>query len=93
MGSCLNTLKSTVGGNTCTDETRRGGEGVGQGGEQQDKETRENCSATWPTISFYGNWVTFQVVSAQSFSLRVFSGGMHIPEPRWIPLRRILGDW
>ena len=91
-GLLSNILKRLVGGNTRTDKARRGGKGCLHG-KQQDKGTQENRSATCPAISFYGNWVTFQVVSGQSFSLRVFPGGMRLPQPRWVPLRRILGNW
>ena len=38
-------------------------------------------------------WATFRVVSSQSFRLRVLLGGERIAQPRWIPVRRILGGW
>ena len=50
-GLLSNTLKRIVGGNTGTDKARRGGKGC-LGGEQQDKGTQENCSATWPATSW-----------------------------------------
>jgi len=39
-----------------------------------------------------GDEVNFQVVSGQSFWLRVLPGGVLIAQ-RWIPTRRILGGW
>ena len=37
-----------------------------EGGEQWGKGTQENYSATWLSLRFYGNRVSFQVVSGQS---------------------------
>ena len=44
-------------------------------------------------LQFSGDEISFWAVSGQSFSLRVLPGGASIVQPRWIPLRRILGDW
>ena len=43
------------------------------------------------SLGFYGDGVSFQVVSGQSFLLRVLLDGAHIAQPRWTPARRILG--
>ena len=43
------------------------------------------------SFGFYGDGVSFQVVSGQSFWLRVLPGGAHLVQPRWMPARRILG--
>ena len=43
------------------------------------------------SLGFYGDGVSFQVVSGQSFWLRVLPGGAHLVQPRWMPARRILG--
>ena len=51
----------------------------------------EGCSAAWLSLRFYGDGVSFQVVSGQSFWLRVLFGGAHLAQPRWMPTRRILG--
>ena len=53
----------------------------------------EGCSAAWLSLRFYGDGVSFQVVSGQSFWLRVLFGGAHVAQPRRIPARRFLGDW
>ena len=45
------------------------------------------------SVQFYGDGISFQVVSGQSLRLRVLPGGARITQPRWIPARRILGDW
>ena len=45
------------------------------------------------SLQRHGEGIRFQVVSGQSFWLRVFLGGTHIAQPRWIPVKRILGGW
>ena len=43
-------------------------EGTHPGGEQQGKGTQEDCSDMWLTVSsFYGDGISFGVVSDQSF--------------------------
>ena len=42
---------------------------------------------------FYGDGISFQVVSGQSFWLGFLPGGMCIAWPIWSPARRILGGW
>ena len=37
------------------------------GGEQQGKGTQENSSATWLSLGFYGDGISFRVVFSQSF--------------------------
>ena len=43
------------------------------------------------SLGFYGDGISFQVVSSQSFWFRVLPGGAHLVQPRWTPVRRILG--
>ena len=66
LGSCL-TL-----GNELSEETRadKAREFTGKGhpsGEQQGKGNQENSSATWLTLGFYGDGISFWVVFSQSF--------------------------
>ena len=42
-------------------------------------------------LRFYGDGIRFWVVLSQSFWLRVLSGSACIAQPRWMPVRRILG--
>ena len=42
---------------------------------------------------FYGDGISFPVVSGQSVWLRVLPAGTGITQPRWMPARRILGGW
>ena len=44
------------------------------------------------SLRHYGDGISFQVVSGQSFWLSVLPGGTCIAQPRWMPVRRILGD-
>jgi len=59
------------------------------GREQGGKGNRENCHVSG-SLGFYGDAFRFQVVSGQSFSLKVLLGGVCLSQPRWIPVRRIL---
>ena len=43
------------------------------------------------SLRYYGDGISFQVVSGQSFWLSVLPGGTWIAQPRWMPVRRILG--
>ena len=89
-GLLSNAWKWIVQGDTRADKARDFiGEGCSEG-EQQGKGTQENCHVAH-SLRFYGNGVSFQVVSEQSFWLRVLPGGAPIVQPRWIPVRRILG--
>ena len=45
------------------------------------------------SLGFYGDAVSFQVVSGQSFRLSVLPCGTHISQQRWIPVQRVLGTW
>ena len=49
------------------------------------------CYVTW-SLWFDGDEISFQIVSDQSFWLRVLPGGSAIAQPKWISMRRILGD-
>ena len=42
-------------------------------------------------LKFYGDGISFWVVFSQAFWLRVLSGGARIVQPRWMPVRSILG--
>ena len=54
---------------------------------------REPRRTTLPRGSqFYGDGISFQVVFSQSFGLRVLPGGTCLVQPRWMPVRRILGS-
>ena len=44
------------------------------------------------SLGFYGDGISFQFVFGQSFGLRVLPGGACIAQPRWMPVKRILGD-
>ena len=42
-------------------------------------------------LRFYGDEFSFQIIFCQSFWLRVLPGSSCIAQPRWMPVRRILG--
>ena len=44
------------------------------------------------SLRFYGDRISFRVVFGQSFSFRVFPGGVSITQPRWMLARGILGS-
>ena len=56
------------------------------------REPRRLLSHVVCSFRFHSDVISFQVVSARSFWLRVFPGGARDTQPRWIPAR-ILGDW
>ena len=60
-------------------------------GEQKDKGAQENCSATWLAVWGLWWWGSFPGCLGQSLWLRVLPGSVHITQPRWLPVRRILG--
>ena len=60
------------------------------GGEQEGKGNQENCSAS-QSHRFYSDGISFQLVFSQLFWLRVLPGGARLIQPRWMPVRRILG--
>ena len=43
------------------------------------------------SVWFYGDGTSFRVVFSPSFWLRVLPGGAGLIQPRWMPVRRILG--
>ncbi len=45
-----------------------------------------------PSPRFYGDRISFLVVFGPSFSFRVFLGGTHIAQPRWMLARGIPGS-
>ena len=45
------------------------------------------------SLGFYGDGVSFRVVSGQSLWLRGLPRGACVTQPGWIPVRRILGGW
>ena len=94
-GLLSNTRKWIIWGDTRADKAR---DFIGKGhpgGEQEGKGTQEDCSATWLAVSgiMVIGLISFRVVSGQSFWLMVLPGGACITQPRWIPVRRILGGW
>ena len=87
-----NTRKWIVWGDTCADKAR---DFIGKGhlgGEQQDKRTRENCSATWLAVSGFMVMGLVSGLSLANHSNSVFPGGAHIAQPRWMLARGILGS-
>ena len=61
---------------------------LGRGAWVESRKVRES---TWVAVlGFYGDGISFWVVSCQSFRLRVLSDGTCIAQPRWIPMRMIL---
>ena len=77
VDSCL-TLGKELSEETRADKAR---DFIGRrhlGREQQGKETQESCSATWLSLGFYANRISFRVVFGQSFWLRVLPGGTRI---------------
>ena len=90
VGSCL-TLRTKLSKETrvlIKQEILLGGALPGR--KQEGKGTQENC-CHMACIGFYGDGISFRVVSGQSFWLRVLPGGTCIAQPRWMPARRILG--
>ena len=43
------------------------------------------------SLGFYGDGISFWVVSGQSFRLRVLAAEAHMAQPGWMPVKRILG--
>ena len=87
-----NTQKWIVQGVTSADKARDFIRKGHLSGKQKDKGTRENCSATW--LAVWG-FMVMRFVSWLSLPItltpRVLPGGVHIAQPRWCPVRRILG--
>ena len=85
--SNTNTWKWIVWGDTCADKSRYfiGKEWLDW--EQWGKGTQENSSVTVVD----GDGISFQVVLSQLFWLRVLLGGARLVQPRWMPVRSILG--
>lgn len=72
------------------------GKGTGGKEKQQGKAAQEHCSAVACSLRFYGNGVSFQVVSGQSSSLahsltQCPSWWYAYLSARWVPQQRILG--
>ena len=64
-----------------------------RGREQEGKGTQENCSATSFAVS---GFMVMGLVSGLSLAKQSDSGSFlvaRITQPRWIPVRRILGGW
>ena len=75
-------------------EKARGFTGKGLLGEEQGvRGPRGTALPCGLQSQVYGDEMSFWVVSGQSFGLRVLPGGASIVQPRWVPARRILGDW
>ena len=43
------------------------------------------------SLGFHGDGIRFRVVLSQSFWLRILPGVTRLVQPRWMPVRRILG--
>ena len=99
VGSCLsfrNELSKDLEFLTLVDKARDFTGKGRPGGEQQVREPRRTALPCAQSLGFYGNGVSFWVVSCQSLWLRVLPGGTCIAQPKWLPVRRILGghvDW
>ena len=63
------------------------------GGEQKHREIQENCSDTWLAVLGFMVMGLISRFSLASHSDLVLPGGTHMAQPRWIPVRRILGSW
>ena len=91
LGSCL-TL-----GNQLSEETRvltKQEVLLGKGTWVESSRVREARRTALPvacSLGFYGDGISFWGVFSQSFCLRVLSGGARLVQPRWMPMRRILG--
>ena len=69
---------------------------LGRGARAESSSVREPgkalCRAAH-SLGFYGDGVSFRVVSGQSLWLRGLPRGACVTQPGWIPVRRILGGW
>ena len=63
---------------------------LGRVAQVESSRVRES-KRTAHSLGFYGDGISFQVVSGQSFCLKVLPGGTHIVQSKWILTRRILG--
>ena len=92
VGSCLNTWKWVVQGDTHADKAR---DFIGKGhpGRAQGWEPRRTALPDGLQSQAYGNWVSFRIIFGQSVWFRVLPGVSNISQPRWIPVRRILEGW
>ena len=93
-GLLSNIRKWIVRGDTRADKAR-GFIGKGRPGrEQEGKVTQEDCSATWLAVS---GFMVMGLVSGLSLAHHSDSGSFLVArgtaQPRWIPVRRILGGW
>ena len=67
---------------------------LGKGTRVESSRVREPRRTALPrarSLGFYGDGISFLVVFSQSFLLRVLPGGARLVQPRWMPVRRILG--
>ena len=83
-GLLSNTRKLIMWGDTHADETRD------FTGKRQGNPGELLCQLAH-SLGFHGDAVSFQTVSGQSFWLRTLPGCARIAQPRWMPVRRILG--
>jgi len=90
MGSCL-TLGNELPEDTHADKERDYWEGAPR--QRMAGNPGEPLCHMARNLGFYGDGISFWVVPGQSFWLKVLPGGTHIAQPRWIPVRRILGGW
>ena len=89
-GLLSNTQKWIIWGDTNADKAR---DFIGKGALVASSRIKEprRTSLLCGSLGFYDDGVSFQVVSGQSFWLRVLPGGVRLLQPRWMPDRRILG--
>ena len=91
-GLLFNTWKLIVWGDTCADKAKDlWGKCVQQRTVGSGNPGELLCHVAG-SFQFYGDGISFWAVFSQSFWLRFFSGGTHLVQPRWMPVRRILGS-
>ena len=83
-----NTQKWIIRGDTCSDKAR---EFIGKRHPGREQEGKGNPTGLLYHMSlslgFYGDGVSFWVVSSHSLWIRVFLGGTCIAQPRWISVK------
>ena len=90
-GLFSNTQKWMVQGDTRADKARDFIRKGRPGREQEGKELRRTALHVAHSFRFYGDGISFWAFFGQSLWLRVLPGGTCIVQPRWMPMRRILG--
>ena len=86
-----NTRKWIVQGHIYADKAR---DFIGKGSRVESSrvgEPRRTAPLLGWSLRFYGDGISFWGVFSQSLWLRVLPGGACLVQPRWMPVRRILG--